>query len=275
MRRVAVAIYATLRLTACYLVEIRCGARLALKEYAALVFTKELILKIRSLIALLAVLPTLIPFSCACLHAETLASVSDLKSGTRISSYLFSQEQMRELYNAGVFHDRQLGLQQGCKEPHRVKPTALEILTPIDLPEGRSHPAQGAWRHRFEFERCGATKTYNVIFVSNNGEHPRVQPYHPGATGASIQLVLDTLKSIVPAVRALAKEQGIEDCKELLVADMAMTQTPHDVVEDGKTLIGVWSEKWTILACGRPVDISLEFIPDGKGGTTYAIRNEP
>jgi len=68
------------------------------------------------------------------------------------------------------------------------------------------------------------------------------------------------------------REKGVKDCKDIIVADMRVTRTSHDVVEGGKVFAGVWQESWTFLACNQPVDVLMDFVPDGKGGTNYSTR---
>jgi len=142
-------------------------------------FLKEHVAHAKWLLALLAVA------TCAPVLAEVLNTVKDLKPGTKIFAYVFSHEQMEELYKVGVFWDKKLGLQQNCKSQFHIKPVEFVILAPINLPENELHPVEGAWKHRFEFERCGDTKIYNAIFVSKKGTKAELRPYFPGTSKAS------------------------------------------------------------------------------------------
>jgi hypothetical protein len=217
----------------------------------------------------------LIAISSISLRAEIVNSTKDLKQGTRIFSYLVSQDQMRELYNVGVGWDRRLGSQLDCKSQYHVKTISLIVVAPINLSENSPHPSQGSWIHRFELERCGETKIYNAIFTSKDGERPQVRPLVPGTSTASLQLISDSMRSAVAtASRIIAKEKRTNDCKELLLADMAVTEKPHDVVQDGKKFTGVWLERWSFLACGQPAEVFMEFIPDGEGGATYVAKDK-
>jgi len=208
-------------------------------------------------------------------EAETLGSIKELKPGTNIHTYIFSREQVQELYNIGVFWDKKLGLQQNCKSQFHVKPTSFVILAPINLPDGQLHPTEGAWKHRFQFERCGEIKIYNAVFIAKSGAKPEVRPYFPGTTNASPQLINDAMRGAVAQAFVNAKkENSIADCKDVVLTDMNVTQLSHDVVDAGKTFTGVWQESWSFLVCGQPVNVLLNFTPDGKGGAFYSIKNK-
>jgi len=205
--------------------------------------------------------------------AETLATTGDLKSGTRIYEYVFSRPQIAEMHKVGVFWDKRLGLQQDCKSQFRVKPTAFVVVVPISFPDNNNHPTQGAWKHRFEFERCGETKIYNAIFLAKNGDTPETKPYFPGASIASPRLIADAMQTAVASASLkLRKDKGVNDCKDVVVSDMKISQAAHDVIDAGKTYSRVWQEDWTFLACGQSVHILMDFTPDGQGGTNYSTK---
>ncbi len=207
-------------------------------------------------------------------HPEKPANISGLKPGTRIFSYVFSKDQISEIYLVGLYCDKRLALQQGCKGRHNVKPIGLSLIEPINLPNGKAHPVEGRWKITFSFERCGQTKIYNALFIAKNGQKPEVKPYFPGITNASPILLYDAMKGAYPAASIkLTKQNGNKSCKDLDIADMRITQQAHDTVEGGKTISGVWQEKWTFAGCGKHVDIHIDFMPDGAGGTNYSISN--
>lgn len=208
------------------------------------------------------------------LEAETLSSIKDLKPGTKFFKYFFSREQSSDLYKVGVFGDKKLGLQQGCKSQYQVKPKGFAILAPINFPEDKSHPIEGAWKHSFKFERCGEMKIYNAIFVAKKGATLEVKPYFPGETIASPQLISDAMKGAVLAASVkIKKDKNAPECKELIISDMKVTETPHNVVESDKTISGAWQENWTFWGCGRSINVLMDFVPDGKGGTIYSTKN--
>jgi hypothetical protein len=195
---------------------------------------------------------------------ETLTSIFELKQGTRIHKYLFSKDQFEVLYRVGVEWDKKLGLQQNCKSQYQVKPYNTALLAPIDFPNEKEHPTKGIWRYRFQLERCGETKIYNAIFAAQNDGKPQVLPHWPGDTRASPRLIYDALTSAIASASAKIKNvDKITECKDLTIFDMKVSEEPHDVVENGITIRGVWWEKWTFLACGQYADVLLRFTPDG------------
>ncbi len=206
------------------------------------------------------------------LGGEVVSSPSDIKPGTRSFAYLFSREQSAQLYNVGVFWDKTLGLQKGCSSEYRVKTVSLSIIDPISFPENGLHPIQGRWQHRFTFERCGTSKIYNAIFIARTGEKPDAKPYFPGESIASPQLVADAMTAAtVTAFGKLAKE-GRGKCEGMSLAETSISQKAHDVVDRGSVFRGVWQERWVFAGCGQPVDVLVDFIPDGKGGATFVAK---
>jgi hypothetical protein len=204
-------------------------------------------------------------------RGEIVSDVSELRPGTRVSRYMFSEEQMSELYKVGVYWDKKLGIQLDCNTQYQVHPKTLALIQRVDLPEDKSHPVKGVWRHRFAFERCGEIKTYNAIFVAKNGEKPQAHPYFPGETNASPLLVLDAMvAAYVTAIGKRRKDGDGQECKDLQVADMAVVEQPHDVAEGGAVLRQIWKERWTFSGCGSTTTVIMTFTPDGKGGTSFS-----
>lgn len=204
-------------------------------------------------------------------HAEKLSSMADLKPGTAIFTYIYSKEQIAELNSIGLFFDKRFGFRQDCKENQQIKPYSLSLLQPINLPDGKVHPVAGAWSIAFSSERCGQKKIYNAIVMAKNGGKAEVKPYHPGITMASPLLLKDSMMAAyVSAANKLRIKHSKNDCKDIDLIDMNITQQPHDIADGGKTFKGVWQEKWTLKGCGLNVDVLMNFTPDGVGGTNYS-----
>jgi hypothetical protein len=199
-------------------------------------------------------------------RAETVSTTADLQSHRKTAAYLFSRPMLETMYRRGLEQDRKLGLQADCKSQYRVKPFVSLVLSPIDFPDGKPHPTQGAWFSRYRFERCGDAKLYNVLFVANrNGTAPTARAYYPGSTIASPELVNDAMPSVIAG--ALVRS-GRRDCKEIDVFDMRVTEATHNVAEGNGTLKDVWSETWTFRMCGQMNDVAVTFISDANGGGT-------
>jgi hypothetical protein len=204
------------------------------------------------------------------LRSESLDNLAALKPGSRLAAYFFGRDQIQDLYAIGRRWDSKLGLKD-CNGAYNVQPINLYLLKPIDLPEGKAHPASGAWQHRYAFERCGKRTIYNAIFVARTGEKPEPRPHVPGTTNASPLLIADTLKGAYPAALSrLGRTQRAKDCREVDLIDTRLTQPPRNRVADNPA--SPWEEVWTFRGCGHEVEIPVTFMPDGKGGTVYSIK---
>ena len=197
--------------------------------------------------------------------AETISHVSQLKPGSRAFGYFFGRDQTAEMQRVGALWDRQLGLQQACKDAQRMQVMSVTLANPVELPDDKPHPVSGAWILRFSFERCGETKIYNALFLAKNGERPEARPYFPGITSASPQLVSDAMRGAVMAASVKLAKEGTKDCKVLQVFDMRVIEPPKG---------GPWQEGWTFQGCGARTEVRLTFTPDGKGGAYYSASDK-
>lgn len=202
-------------------------------------------------------------------YAETASSAADLQASNRIAAYIESRPMQEVLFRLGVEQDRKFGIQVECKS-HEVKPLAIVILSPIDLPDDKQNPTKGTWLFRYALNRCGETKAYNVLFGANGeGGTPKSLAYYPGTTNAHPVLVRDAM---VSAMASAMVRSGIKDCRSAEVFDMRVTEQPHSVREGEKEFKGVWSETWTFKACNQTVEIPITFTPDiGGGGTSFKM----
>ena len=173
------------------------------------------------------------------------------------------------MFKIGVYWDKLLGVEQGCKSNYKVTPIHLRIHAPIDLPETAKHPVAGIWQFSFKFERCGKAKTYNAVFVSNKGAIPMVKPYFPGESLANTQLINDALQSAYAAASMQFKDK---QCKDMMIYDMAVAKPPHDIFANGKRTRGVWNETWSFLGCGEVVGVDMTFVPDGQDNVRFDAR---
>jgi hypothetical protein len=197
--------------------------------------------------------------------AETLSSNVDLRPGTRIHAYLFSEQQSRELLAIGEYWDAKLGLPE-CQGPRGVRRLVVAVLAPIVLPDGSPHPTDGTWQWRFERERCGEKKVHNAIFVARSNDRPDVRPYYPGSTVASPRLVHDTMAAASTTASLKITGPGGQRCPQIDVADMTVTQPPR------ATAAGEWRERWTFQGCGHATAVDIVFTPDPRGGTSYRME---
>jgi len=197
--------------------------------------------------------------------AEVLTDGRAIKRDSAMDKYLNSPAAVRLMYEGAVFVDRSLGIV--CDGEYRIQPIVLIVVEPVNLPEGAKEATAGAWINRFDVTRCGKTKRNNLISIAQPNAEPKRRMLPPGESIASPILMMDAMAPIkLQASRSLDK-----DCREANVYDIGVTKMPHSVTEGGKTLNGVWQENWTIQGCGKMVSVPVTFIPDGRGGTTFAV----
>lgn len=210
---------------------------------------------------------------CSGVCAETLNNLGDLEKGTRMTSYLFSKMTEAVLLETSKFWEKKLNQQQECNESS-VRFFSFMLHKTIDYPQDKPHPVSGAWQHRFTVTRCGVTKIYNTIFIANNGVSPKVIPFYPGTSSASLQLLVDARLSGEILASVKMRQQGMQEgcTKDIELIDTRLIKPPHDVTENNQTIKGVWHEEWTFRGCDFTATVTAIFIPDGRGGTTFSFR---
>lgn len=199
--------------------------------------------------------------------AETIVnSTAELLKNKTAMQYVFSRQAMLVMYQLGVEDDKKFNLQTDCKSKYQVKPVGAVVLKPITFPDGGQNPTKGIWLTRYQLDRCGDSKIYNTLFLADaKGGNPTPKAFYPGNPLAGPMLVQD---AVMLAVTTAIARSGLKECTKADVFDMRVTQPPHDVVEGGKTLRGVWNELWTFKACGQMLDVAMTFTPDADGGGT-------
>lgn len=208
-------------------------------------------------------------------HAEIVNTSADLLSNKKTLDYVYSIPLIKIMYRFGVEQDRKFGLQSDCKSQYLTKPDSMMVLSPIDFPDDKQNPTKGVWNARYQLERCGESKLYNVLFVADkNGEAPTPHANYPGSTIGNPILVNDAMPTAIAV--GLARS-GVKDCKgkDIDFFDMRVSEPIHDVVEGDKTIKGVWNEIWTFRACGQMIDIEMTFVPNAKrGGISFFTTPE-
>jgi hypothetical protein len=197
--------------------------------------------------------------------AEVLKDGRALNPTSPLAKYLFSQEFLREMYEAAVKMDRALGI--ACTDQYTIRPVDLFVVDPIDFPEGATHAASGEWVQRYDAVRCATTKRFNMIFEVQPDGTTHSRMLLPGNTMASLRLMLEA----IPGVGAAASAELGKDCRDTMIADTKVAQGPHRFFEGGKAFEGVWIENWTVQGCGKTMVARIRFIPDGKNGTHFTI----
>lgn len=90
----------------------------------------------------------------------------------------------------------------------------------------------------------------------------------PGATRADVVLQRDIRRDILSKIET-------ESAACLPTIKNTKVSIPPDNPQynrDGKLIKGDWEELWTVEACGKLPEFSVYFMPDGVGGTYFAVE---
>ena len=85
----------------------------------------------------------------------------------------------------------------------------------------------------------------------------------PSGGPASGGLGDDLLKTDV--WNAIVNYEGGQSCNDVKSTTIDVNNGP-----DSK---GVWTENWTVQACGQAIVFKVKFTPDSKGGTSFSVSH--
>lgn len=126
----------------------------------------------------------------------------------------------------------------------------------------------GRWKDRVKVERCGKEIIHNVLVDIRPGAAPVIGLLLPGDTGATAEMQErgDVVKKAIDAALSGA---ACTDPSTLIVSNTQPDQVLAPVTADasGRMTAGRWSEIWNFRACGKPVNVSVEFTVSPKGIT--------
>jgi hypothetical protein len=180
-------------------------------------------------------------------------------------------EYKRHLFEFGVYWDRKiLNIATDCQSQYNVLPVSFSILKPLVFEPGKVHPSDGAWTFRYKFTRCGKAITYNALALARPGKKPRLSALAPGDTRTSPQLLQDVFNNGVAAIVALKGED--KACQSTRVLNTRITRQPATFTIGGQEQKGVWEEDWLVKHCDEELVMTFCFVPDGKGGTSWAAQ---
>jgi hypothetical protein len=203
-------------------------------------------------------------------QGEQVNRESDFAHSPRTVAYIESPAMSRTLYGMSQSQDQKFGQASSCPpEQSQLKPLSIFLLSPVSFPANSANPTSGGWQVRYQIDRCGSARVYNAVFIAKvDGAAPDAIAYFPGTSLAGMRLTKDAM---VSAVQNAIATSGQSACKNINVADMALTQPPHNVTEGTQVHNGVWNENWTFLLCGQRVNVGMTFIPDASGGGTSFV----
>jgi hypothetical protein len=138
----------------------------------------------------------------------------------------------------------------GCAQPPVF---TLEIVAPIETAAEAS-----AWQERYAIQcKPDVRRTFLLVAAKDGMKSAELAP---GGTIADATLQRDVLQGAMAAAigRVPAK------CKDVQVRDTRVTSATGQSQP--------WSEVWTLGACGRSIDVDVQFAPSPRGGTDWTIQ---
>jgi hypothetical protein len=202
--------------------------------------------------------------------AETVRDAGQLETSPKIAEYLRSGHYVQALHRIGMYWQQKHHVDTECPEEAFIKPGQVVVLQPIVHRKGDAYPQSGAWQQRFEFARCGQKKTCNAIFLATPSAPPQVQPLPPGDTIASLQLLHDARQAaMMAAYLKLGPQEEGKKCRDMEIVDTKLISPPPMGLLPKS---GPWVEEWTIDCCGKPVAVTADFAPNGRGGTSFHFK---
>ena len=157
-----------------------------------------------------------------------------------------------------------------CKEHKAVSHTIMAVFVPPAFADGL-HPIQGVWLDRAVMQRCGIEVFQNVLFQARAADKPPAAALLlPGATATIPPKQAEVMKDVLDG---LAKK-NCSDQSQIIPVNTKRDKEikPLKIDEKGKVVEGAWKETWTLKACGKTVNATVDLTADGKGGLAHKVK---
>ncbi|MDH5359101.1 MAG: hypothetical protein OEX03_01000 [Gammaproteobacteria bacterium] len=187
----------------------------------------------------------------------------------KISKYFQSREFQKQLFELGVYWDRNiLNIQTDCKSQYHLLPVSYSFIKPLKFETDSIHPSEGIFTFRYEFKRCNEIITYNALVSAQAGKGVKLSALVPGTTRVSPQLLKDLYIGGVSGMVATKRKN--QECQKTTVTDTKVTLDPTATMSGKNNTNGMWEEFWTVKHCAETIEMSFCFIPDANGGTSWS-----
>ena len=139
----------------------------------------------------------------------------------------------------------------------------VTVLKPVSF-GADGQPNAGLWKHAFPVSGCGDDTVLNFyFFVGADGKLNTITGV-PGTSNADPTLQRDTLLYANAGAALVAK-----GCRDFIVKNtkfeaFGLSIPPMPDPGPGQRL-RPWWETWTMVGCGRTIDVPLNFAPDETG----------
>ena len=144
--------------------------------------------------------------------------------------------------------------------------SSVTIIEPINF-DANNIPVSGVWRESFPVKGCGNDTTLKFYFGGTTAAKINTVIGMPGATKADPTLQHDAFR-----YTSMAAAVAAPPCTDFVVENTAFGGT-----QSGQAAVAhpPWHETWTLLGCGRTLDIPVDFTPDANGTQITAGKPTP
>lgn len=200
--------------------------------------------------------------------AQAPAQAQPQDPAQRFQAYVTSQGYKNMIAQLAVMGDTISAPE--CKEHKPQERASLTIYGTPHFQDG-VHPVSGLWVDRIKMNRCGATTFQNILIQANKeGQPPRSALMMPGTTMANPPLQNLIMKDVL---EGLTKKK-CTDQAQIIPVDTKRDKETKAIKLDDKGMIveGAWKETWTLKACGKQVNASIDITANGKGGLDHKVK---
>jgi hypothetical protein len=141
--------------------------------------------------------------------------------------------------------------------------STVTVIRPVSF-GGDGFPNAGLWKQAFPVSGCGNDTILNIYFSAGADEKINTVVGVPGTTRADLTLQRDTMSYANIGASLVAK-----DCKSFVAKNTRFEGfgVPKPPIPDPgpDAHLRPWWETWTMIGCGRTIDVPIDFVPDEKG----------
>jgi hypothetical protein len=141
----------------------------------------------------------------------------------------------------------------------------VTILKPVAF-GADGFPNAGTWMQSFPVSGCGNDTTLHIFFSAGIDKKINTVVGFPGGTVADLRLQRDAFVYAMIGVKGLAKDCNAFNVKNTRFEGFGVPTPPVPDPGPDKHL-RPWRETWTMIGCGRTIDVPMDFIPRDTGGT--------
>ena len=186
-------------------------------------------------------------------------AAAPMNSTDMINAYR-GNEQFQKVADAS-FRAFEAGLSTHCTDVSERWSDATFVYAGTPERDGDGRVVRLAWEERVPGVACGRSRLYRVR-VSIDGGKGSVKGMLPG-DGLSSPDLPEAQDAVKAAVRSVL--QSHNTCQ----IDVVDTRLRATGVVDGRE---PWGELWTVSACGRQMQVPVQFTPQASNGTDIDIE---